>query len=185
MLGFNFYRPSPRYIAPRAAARIVRRLPRSVQAVGVFVNEPPAAVDAMARAAGLHAVQLHGDESAKQSAQLARRWRVIKAFRVRPRFRVAELKQYEKVHAFLLDGFSRKALGGTGKMFDWRVAKRAARFGRIFLAGGLRAENIAEALQAAKPHAVDVCSGIEAAPGKKDHAELLKFALIFHAANNR
>jgi phosphoribosylanthranilate isomerase len=184
MLGFNFYPPSPRYIAPGVAKRIVARMPKHVQAVGVFVNETAAGVEELARSVDLHAVQLHGEEPPEQVAELARQWRVIQAFRVRPGFRVTALRPFARAHAFLLDGYSRTARGGTGKTFDWKLARRAARYGRIFLAGGLRAENIAAALAAAKPYAVDVCSGVEAMPGKKDAARLLQFALMFHAANN-
>jgi phosphoribosylanthranilate isomerase len=185
MLGFNFYRPSPRFVAVGEAKRIIRRLPRGVETIGVFVNNSVSDIADIMRVAGLHGVQLHGDESPGQVAELARRWPVIKAFRVRPEFRVAALKAYDKAEAFLLDGFSRTARGGTGKTFDWSVARRAAPYGRIFLAGGLTAENVAEALAAAKPYAVDVCSGVEASPGKKDAGRLVQFALMFHSANNR
>lgn len=185
LLGFNFYGPSPRFVAVGEAKRIIRKLPRGVEAIGVFVNDSASDIANMARSAGLHGVQLHGDESPGQVAELARRWSVIKAFRVRPEFRVAALKAYGKAEALLLDGFSRAARGGTGKTFDWSVARRAARYGRIFLAGGLTSANIAEALKTARPYAVDVCSGVEASPGKKDPAEVLKFALLFHSANNR
>lgn len=185
LLGFNFYAPSPRFVPLREAQRIIRKLPRRVQAVGVFVNDSSAGIADMAQLAGLHGVQLHGEEPPEQVAELARRWRVIKAFRVRPGFRVQVLRRYAKADAFLLDGYSRVARGGTGKTFDWKLARRAARYGRIVLAGGLRAENIAEALAATQPYAVDVCSGVEVLPGKKDAARLLQFALLFHAANNR
>jgi phosphoribosylanthranilate isomerase len=156
-----------------------------VQAIGVFVNDFVDDIADMARIACLHGVQLHGEEPPEQIAEVARRLPVIKAFRVRPGFRVAALQAYDIAEAFLLDGFSRAARGGTGKTFDWSVARRAARYGRIFLAGGLTAENVAEALAAAKPYAVDVCSGVEASPGKKDAGRLLQFALCFHAANHQ
>lgn len=185
LLGFNFYAPSPRFIPLREAKRIIRKLPRRVQAIGVFVNDSTADIADMAQLAGLHGVQLHGEEPPEDVAELAQRWRVIKAFPVRPGFRVPALGRYAQADAFLLDGYSRAARGGTGRTFDWKLARRAARYGRIFLAGGLRAENIAEALAAAQPYAVDVCSGVEASPGEKDAARLLQFALMFHAVNNR
>jgi phosphoribosylanthranilate isomerase len=185
MLGFNFYGPSPRFVAVGEAKRIIHRLPRTVEAIGAFVNDSVSDIADITRVAGLHGVQLHGDESPGQVAELARRWPVMKAFRVRPGFRVAALRAYDQAWAFLLDGFSREARGGTGKTFDWGVARLAARFGRVFLAGGLTSANIAEALKTAKPYAVDVCSGVEASPGKKDAGRLLQFALCFHAANNR
>ncbi len=185
MLGFNFYGPSPRFISVSAAKRIVKKLPRGVEAIGVFVNDDWDDIADLVGIIGLHGIQLHGEESPEIVAQLARRVPVIKAFRVRPGFGLTTLRRYPEAFAFLLDGFSRKARGGTGKTFDWSVARRASRCGRIFLAGGLRPENIAEALAAAKPYAVDVCSGVEASPGRKNEAKLLKFALLFHSANSK
>jgi phosphoribosylanthranilate isomerase len=174
-LGFNFCRKSPRYISPARAKKIVERLPRGVTAVGVFVNETEEAVLEIARKGGLDYVQLHGEESPRTVTNLAKRVRVIKAIRVRKPFRVAELSRYKSASAFLLDAFDRHARGGTGKMFDWAVARRANRGRRIFLAGGLTPENAAEASQSVKPFALDVCSGVEASPGKKDAARLKAF----------
>lgn len=174
-LGFNFYRPSPRYIEAEAAGRILRRLPRSVVAVGVFVDEPVDAVRRIAGAAGLLVVQLHGRERpsrVRQVAALRPAVKVIKAFRVRRGFSAARLASYPEAAAFLLDGFRSGVLGGTGARFDWAVARRAKRYGRIVLAGGLRAENVAEAVERVHPFAIDVSSGVEARPGKKDPAKL-------------
>jgi len=182
-LGFNFYPPSPRYIAPEQARRIVRRFPKQVEAVGVLVNESPADAEAISRAAGTGLIQLHGDESPEDVAQLARFRPVLKAFRVRPGFRVSVLERYARAAAFLLDGFSTRVRGGTGRTFDWRVARRAKRYGRIFLAGGLTAENVAEAILEAQPFAIDVCSGVEAEPGKKDPARLRELMRRVEAAN--
>jgi phosphoribosylanthranilate isomerase len=174
-LGFNFYRLSPRYISPARAAKIVRRLPKSVLSVGVFVNEKEPSVLEIARAVGLDYVQLHGDETPQTVASLARRIRVIKALRVRKPFRVAQLSRFRGASAFLLDGFDKRARGGTGKTFDWAVARRARRGRRIFLAGGLTPENVNEASRMVKPFAIDVCSGVESSPGKKDPARVLAF----------
>ena len=180
-LGFNFYRQSPRYISPVKARKIVARLPENVAAVGVFVNESEANVLRIAKAVGLAYVQLHGEETPETVARLAQNVRVIKALRVSPAFRTAQLGRFTEATAFLLDGFDRGARGGTGKTFDWSVALRAKRRGRIFLAGGLTPENAAEARASVKPFALDVCSGVESAPGKKDAARLLAF---MHAAKN-
>lgn len=174
-LGFNFYRESPRYISPARAGRIVSRLPEGVSAVGVFVNESEAAVIEIAGSVGLDYVQLHGDESPQMVASVARRIRVIKALRVRNPFRTAQLARFKGASAFLLDGFDKRARGGTGKTFDWAVARRAKRGRKIFLAGGLTPENAAEASRSVKPYALDVCSGVEAAPGKKDAARIAAF----------
>jgi phosphoribosylanthranilate isomerase len=167
-LGFNFYAKSPRRISVSHAREIVRHMPKRVSAVGVFVDAPAAEVLRIARAVKLGALQLHGDESPKTVAKLARDFTVIKAFRVGPDFRMADLEKYSGAAAFLLDGFDGKLRGGTGKSFDWRIARRARRFGPVILAGGLTKENAGKAIRAARPFAIDVCSGVERAPGKKD-----------------
>jgi phosphoribosylanthranilate isomerase len=174
-LGFNFYRESPRYISPARARKIVKRLPEGVLAVGVFVNESEASVRETARHVGLDYVQLHGDETPEMVENLARQLRVIKALRVRKPFRTSQLARFKKAKAILLDGFDARARGGTGKTFDWSIARRARRGRRIFLAGGINAENAAEASRSARPYALDVCSGVEAAPGKKDPARIAAF----------
>jgi phosphoribosylanthranilate isomerase len=171
-LGFNFYPPSPRSISPADAWSIIRRLPPFVEPVGVFVNWPPLVVDAMARALRLGSVQLHGAESPGAVAQLARKHRVIKAVQVRAGFRVASLARYRASDAILLDGFAHGLHGGTGRTLDWKLAHAARRYGQIILAGGLTPENIAEAIRVARPYAVDVASGVEAKPGRKDPARL-------------
>ncbi len=182
-LGFNFHPPSARCVTPAEAWGIIRRLPPFVEAVGVFVNWSPEAVNAMARAVGLSVMQLHGDEPPAVVAKLAGARPVVKAFRVRPGFRVALLGRYRAASAFLLDGFSKGLRGGTGKQFDWRVAREAHRYGRIVLAGGLGPENVAQAICEAEPFAIDVCSGIEAKPGKKDPARLRELMREVEAAN--
>jgi len=167
-LGFNFYRQSSRYIAPAAARRIVQRLPEKVASVGVFVNEPEQEMLAIARRVGLDYVQLHGDETAEMVSRLRRSVRVIKAIRVRSSFRVAQLATFRRASSILLDGFDSRLRGGTGKSFNWKLAKSAGRKRQIFLAGGLTPENAAEAVSAVRPFAIDVCSGVESRPGKKD-----------------
>ena len=174
-LGFNFYAKSPRYIAPAKARRIVRRLPKSVSAVGVFVNENEEKMLDTARAVGLAALQLHGDETPTEVARLRRILPVIKAIRAGKSFRPAQLAKFRRASAILLDGFDRRLRGGTGRTVDWRLARRANRYGRVFLAGGLTPENISEAIRAASPFAVDVCSGVEAKPGKKDPKRVRAF----------
>jgi len=171
-LGFNFYRPSPRYIRPAAARRIVRRLPKKVAAVGVFVNEPEQSMLAIARRTGLRYLQLHGDEAPEVVTRLKRQIPVIKAIRLGDAFQPSQLSTFDRANALLLDGFDKGHYGGTGKTFSWKLAKRANGNQRIFVAGGLTPENIAEAIRVAQPYAVDVCSGVEARPGKKDPARI-------------
>jgi len=167
-LGFNFYRPSPRFIEPAAAARIIARLPKRVVKAGVFVDETAEKIREIAAAVGLDVVQLHGHERPFRVRQVAAFRPVIKAFRVRPGFPPARLALYPAAAAFLLDGFRPGLPGGTGMMFDWSLARRAARYGTIVLAGGLRPENVVEAISRVRPYAIDVCSGVESRPGKKD-----------------
>ncbi len=171
-IGLNFYPPSPRAVTPAAAWEIVRRLPPFVNAVGVFVNWAAAPVAMLARAVRLSAVQLHGDEPPAEVAALAARHAVIKAFRVGGRFRPAALRRYRAASAFLLDNSSAGLWGGTGRHFDWSIARQAKRYGRVILAGGITPENVAEAIRTVRPFAVDVASGVELRPGKKDAAKL-------------
>ncbi len=181
-LGFNFYRPSPRYIEPAAARRIIRRLPDSIAAVGVFVNEPEANMLAIARRVGLDYLQLHGDEPPEQVARLKREILVIKAVRVRDSFRPKQLDSFARASAILLDGFDAHRHGGTGKTFNWNLARGSNGSRRIFLAGGLTPENVAEAIRVARPYAVDVCSGVEARPGRKDPARIVALMWAVKAA---
>ena len=174
-LGFNFCRQSPRYISPARALRIIRRLPGNLAIVGVFVNRSPASIDRIARRLRLDFIQLHGEEPPKEIVALAGTHRVIRVLRVPPRFRPAALRNYSGVTAFMLDGYRRKARGGTGRPFDWRLARQAARFGPVILAGGLNPGNVARAIRIARPTAVDVASGVESRPRKKDAALVRAF----------
>lgn len=184
-LGFNFYKPSPRYIEPDDARRIVGRLPRRVQGVGVFVNTTAAVVLRTARNVDLEILQLHGEESPTVVRALAEFYPVIKAFRVRRGFRLGRLARYRAAGAFLLDGFAPNRRGGTGKTFDWSVARRAKRYGLIILAGGLTPANVAQAIREVRPFAIDVCGGVESKPGKKDPARLLELMHAVETARSK
>jgi phosphoribosylanthranilate isomerase len=174
-LGFNFYAKSPRRVSASHARQIIQRMPRTVSAVGIFVDAPAAEIMRTAKAAKLGVVQLHGDESPRTVARLARELPVIKAFRVGPSFRVRDLQKYGDAAAFLLDGFDAKVRGGSGKRFDWSVARQAKRFAPVILAGGLTKQNAVAAIRQAQPFAIDICSGVEASPGKKDAEKLRAF----------
>lgn len=167
-LGFNFYANSPRRIAFSSAKQIIRRMPSRVAAVGVFVNGSAREILRIAHKTNLAMLQLHGEESPAIVERLAREYPVIKAFRVGPRFRARELKKYPGAVGFLLDGYDAERRGGTGKRFDWNVAREAKRYGPVILAGGLRAENVVDAIRQVKPFGLDVCSGVEERPGRKD-----------------
>lgn len=173
-LGFIFYPKSPRAISPEAAREIIRRLPPFVLTVGVFVDEEPARVEELAAYAGLDWLQLHGAESPDYCRAVGRR--VIKGFRVKGEESLALLAPYHgAVQAFLLDTYRPGTPGGTGETFDWELARRAKELGPIILAGGLTYNNVAQAIRQAQPDAVDVASGVEAAPGKKDPDKLRAF----------
>jgi phosphoribosylanthranilate isomerase len=164
-LGFVFFRGSPRFISPEQAAAIIRRLPPFVQMVGLFVNEDLATVNKVVGQSGLDLVQLHGEESPDYCTGVKRR--IIKAFRVKDASTLDDMTNYH-VAACLLDAWSPAAHGGTGTTFNWDIAARAAASHRIILAGGLTPDNVAEAIATVNPYAVDVSSGVESAPGKKD-----------------
>ncbi|HEY3308914.1 MAG TPA: phosphoribosylanthranilate isomerase [Desulfuromonadaceae bacterium] len=174
-LGFVFHPASPRYISPEQAAAIIRHLPPFVQTVGLFVDENPETVNAIANQCGLDIIQLHGDESPGYCSEIQRR--VIKAFRVKNITSIDKIKNY-RVAACLLDAWSPAAHGGTGTTFNWEIAASAATSERIILAGGLTPENVAAAVQRVRPYAVDISSGVEFEPGKKDPA---KISLLLNA----
>ncbi|MDQ1558107.1 MAG: phosphoribosylanthranilate isomerase [Pyrinomonadaceae bacterium] len=180
-LGFNFYARSPRYVAPEDARRIVSELPASVLCVGVFVNEDSAAiVERMASESGVEAVQLHGDESPEYCASLGG-LEVIKALRVGKGFAPEEARRYP-VKSILLDAYNAHARGGTGETFDWTLARRTREVvAQLYLAGGLTPDNVAGAIAAVAPYAVDVCSGVELAPGRKDLARVRAFVAAVRA----
>jgi len=183
-LGFNFYEKSKRVVSPADAWSIRRRLPPSVEAVGVFVNWVPGAVIALVGALQLGAAQLHGDESVAQVNSCAKSVNTIKAFRIDRKFSPKKFAAYRSASAFLLDGAQSGEYGGTGKVTDWTIAREAARSHRIFLAGGLTPENVREAIRMVRPYAVDVASGVESRPGKKDRGKLREFFAEVERANN-
>jgi phosphoribosylanthranilate isomerase len=173
-LGFNFWRGSKRCVRPRVARRIVEALPPEILCVGVFVNEDGEAVRRIAEESGVGAVQLHGDESPEYCAGL-RGLSVIKALRVGADFQPERAADYG-TDAILLDAYAEGAPGGTGQTFDWSLARAAReRVPRLYLAGGLTPENVGAAVAAVAPFAVDVCSGVERAPGRKDAARVREF----------
>jgi phosphoribosylanthranilate isomerase len=153
----------------------MQRLPKKAKAVGVFVNETEDTMLKIARQISLSHIQLHGEESPTTVARIQRVLPVIKAIRVRESFSASELAPYKNVSAFLLDGFDRRRRGGSGKSFRWGIARRAKRAGHVFLAGGLSPANVGNAIRSARPYAVDVCSGVEAKPGKKNPVAVSNF----------
>lgn len=181
-LGFNFWPRSPRWVAPADAREIAKRLTPLMSLVGVFVDEERDRISDIAQQVGLTAVQLHGDES-PAFCQGFDSLRVIKALRVGEGFDPRVIENYS-VAMILLDTRVKGSYGGTGQRFDWRLAIEAKRFAPLMLAGGLRVENVAEAITAVRPAAIDVCSGIEAEPGRKDLGKLREFMCEVARANS-
>ncbi len=178
-LGFIFA-DSPRRMQPADARRIVDRLPPFITAVGVFVDEELAVVTDCIEQAGCTAVQLHGQEPPFYVEALSR-WTVIKAVRVRTAADLDSLVPYGEAHAFLLDTYVPGKPGGTGVPFDWNVLSPVKFKKPVILAGGLMPDNLAAALTAVRPYAVDVVSGVEASPGKKDYERMRRFIQIVRA----
>ena len=185
MLGVNFYRGSPRFVEPEAAAEIVSQIQmqvaatdRSVTVIGVFVNESIDEVLRIADEARLNGIQLHGDETVEfceQLKKLSPQRFVIKAVRPNDRFSVEMLRAYP-ADAIMIDAFDPNLRGGTGRTADWQIASDAAKvLPRVFLAGGLSPANIADAISAVHPYGVDACSSLETAPGRKSAKRMREF----------
>jgi len=171
-LGFVFYSGSPRCIAPDTARRIIAELPPLVTTVGLFVNELPIRIRELIEYCGLNTVQLHGDEAPDECSYPP--CRVIKALRLRAMMKDDVFASYQ-VSALLLDAYVSNQFGGTGHRCDWIQAAVVAAQHRIILAGGLSPENVAEAVRQVRPYGVDVSSGVEQKPGKKDPDKMAKF----------
>lgn len=175
-LGFVFYRKSPRYVEPAVAKQIIATLPPLITAVGVFVNEEPKVVRDLMESCGLAIAQLHGDETAAYCRELARP--ILKAIRLKDRgdlLALAEFRGRAGVRGFIVDSHTDKAYGGTGLKTDWALAAEAARAAAVLLAGGLTSDNVIQAVRTVRPYGVDVSSGVESAPGKKDRQKILAF----------
>ncbi|HLW61196.1 MAG TPA: phosphoribosylanthranilate isomerase [bacterium] len=178
-IGLNFWRPGRRYVPPEIARAIARALPPFVARVGVFVDEEPETIRAIAALCGLDALQLHGSESPEFCRQFDRP--VIKGVKVRSAQSVDGLARFGAA-ALLLDAHVPGEMGGTGRTFDWSLAVRAKEAGPVILSGGLTPENVEEAIRAAVPYAVDVASGVET-DGRKDPVKIRAFVTRVQAWN--
>ena len=184
MIGFNFYPKSPRYIEPKIARRIIEAIPSGVSPVGVFVDASAEEIRNTADAAGVRCVQLHGRTSPDTVSELARKFRVIRAFSTDPQFRPEEVSLFGDCDV-LVDAHHPNLRGGTGFTCDWPAARTARSFARfLILSGGLTAENVGQAIATVAPHAVDVCSGVESAPGVKNHKAVEDFITAVRAASS-
>ena len=175
-IGFNFYKKSPRYIDEKKAKEIINKIPARIKKVGVFVNEDADAIIKISKNLGLDLIQLHGDETLQYCKKVKKqaKIKIIKAFRIKDKKDVHKINHY-KDHAdyFMFDAYTEKLFGGTGKIFDWHLVNGIKK--PFFLSGGLNPENVFNAILISLPFAVDVASGVEKKPGKKDYNKIKKF----------
>ena len=177
-LGFVFAKGSPRTITPEAAGNIICKLPPFIVPVGVFVDSPLEEILSIIEYTGIQCVQLHGNESPFECMKI--NIPVIKAFKMHEHFRADALISF-KVSAYLLDTYVEGVTGGTGKTFDWNIAVEAKAYGRIILAGGLNPGNIKDAIRKVQPYGIDISSGVESEPGKKDRRKLQQLFTTIHS----
>jgi len=173
-LGFVFTPASKRLLTVEQAREITRHLPPFVCKVGVFVDQDVEEVEQIMSACSLDVAQLHGSESPEYCGRLFPR--VVKAFRVKDQKSLDELLRY-KVSGYLLDSYVEGRHGGTGTTFNWDLARNAARYGPVIISGGLHADNVWRAITMVQPYGVDVSSGVEISPGKKDPNKVRDFIL--------
>ena len=181
-LGFIFYGESPRYITPQKAREIIRTLPPFVSTVGVFVNETENIVLKTAELCNLHEVQLSGDEP--PDFLNGAPFKVIRAVRVKDRRSFESIRLYPKGTSFLLDTFRPGSYGGTGETFDWEMIRGYTDDYRIIIAGGLVPENVGDVIKRFRPFGVDVSSGVESSPGRKDPKKIRDFIENARLAQN-
>jgi phosphoribosylanthranilate isomerase len=179
-LGLMFYPGSPRHISLETAQTIERRLPPFIIRVGVFADPAPDDVFSAMHQCGLNLLQFHGHETPEFCRQFG--IMTMKAFRIRDAESLREIPDYQ-TDAFLLDSYVPGIAGGTGATFNWELAREARKFGKpVFLAGGLTPENVADAVRTASPFGVDVSSGVEQSPGKKDPLKMRAFVAAVRSA---
>jgi len=181
IIGFNFFKRSPRYILPKDAAKIIKKLPCFIYSVGVFVNDDPKYINKTIDITGIQALQFHGNETSEFCDQFD--YPLIKAFRVRNKASFKEIPKYN-VDAYLLDTYEARKFGGTGKTFNWKLVKSLKKTSLpIFISGGLNPKNVVQAIKVTNPYAVDVNSGIEKFPGKKDPKLMKEFVYKARGTN--
>jgi len=171
-LGFIFYKDSKRYISSEDALSIKSQLPPFISTVGVFVNQDIEELKTVKEEVGFDVYQLHGEESPNYCKKLG--VNIIKAIRMKNKPKDIDLESYP-VNAFLFDTYSSSEYGGTGESFDWQLLKDIGHSKKIILSGGLTPQNVAGAIEIVKPYAVDVSTGVEEYPGKKNPVKLQQF----------
>jgi len=174
-VGFIFFENSPRKIDTVRAETIIKGLPEGLLKVGLFLNQDEEYVRRAAGKCGLDMLQLHGDESPEYCAGLRKDFKIMKSFKIKDASSLEGVNDYDDVDFYLFDTYVKGMPGGTGKSFDWDILKGKTFKKGIFLAGGLKPENVGAAVGRVSPYAVDVASGVEKAPGKKDYRLLKEF----------
>jgi phosphoribosylanthranilate isomerase len=174
MLGFVFCKKSKRYVEPAVAKEVINELPPGIVKVGVFVDETAEKVRSIAEEAGLDILQFHGSETPEFCSSFRGDYKVIKAFRVKAKQGLKEINGYD-VDYYLLDTFKADTLGGTGEVFDWKLLRDFELLKPVILSGGLSPANVGAAIAEVAPYGVDVSTGVEAKPGKKDAILMKKF----------
>ena len=172
MLGFVFYKNSKRYADPMAVEDIANELPPAVKKAGVFVDEEADKVREIAQNASLDILQFHGSETPEYCKSFKASYKVIKAFRLKSKGDLKAINDYDTDY-YLLDTYKADSIGGTGETFDWKMLKDFEILKPVILSGGLKPDNVALAIKEVAPYAVDVSTGVESSPGKKD-MELMK-----------
>jgi phosphoribosylanthranilate isomerase len=170
-LGFIFA-PSPRRVDPDVAKKIILALPKTLLKVGVFVNEDPEEVLRVAKYCGINGLQFHGKELPEYCQKFI--YPVFKAIHIRDLESLKDLEKYHNVF-IILDTYSPVQAGGTGSPFSWKIALRAKEKGNFILSGGLNPSNVGKAIKKVRPWGVDVCSGVEEYPGKKNSIKMVDF----------
>ncbi|MFH1046599.1 MAG: phosphoribosylanthranilate isomerase [Candidatus Omnitrophota bacterium] len=174
-LGIVFAKDSKRNVSEKTALEIVQAVPAYLEKVGLFVNEDPKVVLKILSLCKLNVLQFHGEESPEYCQQFKGQAQIIKAFRIKDASTLEQMPRYD-VDFYLLDAYVEGEQGGTGATFNWDLALKAKELGKpIFLAGGLTVENVAEAIKKVQPYAVDVSSGVEASPRRKDIGLMQQF----------
>ncbi|MCU0651671.1 MAG: phosphoribosylanthranilate isomerase [Candidatus Omnitrophica bacterium] len=176
-LGFIFYKKSPRYISPGEACTIIKKIPSRIIKIGVFVNNKEDYIKRIAKLCRLDMLQFHGNESARFCASF-RDYKIIKTFRIKDKSSLKNILKY-KLFAYLFDTYVKSKIGGTGKVFNWKLVRHIKGLTRpVFLSGGLNAENVNRAVAVVSPEWVDASSSLEASPGKKDHKKVKQFIKV-------
>ncbi|MGB2706030.1 MAG: phosphoribosylanthranilate isomerase [Candidatus Omnitrophota bacterium] len=175
LVGFIFFEKSPRKIEPDRARVIIEDLPKDLPKVGLFLNQDLDTVRSMAERCHLDILQLHGEEDPDYCGRLRKDFKIIKSFKVKDPSSIKGVDRYQRVDYYLFDTYMKGIPGGTGKSFNWDILGGGSFKKTVFLAGGLTPKNVSAAIRKVAPYAVDVASGVEKSPGKKDYGLLKEF----------